>query len=174
LDRLLVPVQGETQGVLAVVKIDKSAAQKISIEKTFATPGCNGSGLALGPLGHLLVGCDDGKPLLIMNAQDGKLIKTIPQIHGSDEVWYNSGDRLFYAASSQAPDPVLGIIDAETNTFVQAIPSGPVAHSVAAFAMNNHIFVPIGAPNPKAPVNSNACVKFGLPESNGCIAVYAH
>ena len=174
LERLLVPVQGETQGVLAVVKIDKSNAQKISIEKTFATPGCNGSGLALGPLGHLLVGCDDGKPLLIINAQDGKLIKTIPQIHGSDEVWYNSGDRLFYAASSQAPDPVLGIIDAETSTFVQAIPSGPAAHSVTAFAKNNHIFVPIGAPNPKAPVNSNACVKFGLPESNGCVAVYGH
>jgi DNA-binding beta-propeller fold protein YncE len=109
-----------------------------------------------------------------MNTQDGKLIKTIPQIHGSDEVWYNSGDRLFYAASGGAPNPAIGVIDAETGTFVQTIPSGPNAHSVAAFAKNNHIFVPIGTPNPKAPVHSNACVKFGLPESNGCIAVYAH
>jgi DNA-binding beta-propeller fold protein YncE len=174
LERLFVPVQGESQGVLAVLKVDKSAAQKVTIEKTYSTPSCNGSGLALGPLRHLLVGCDDGKPLLIMNAQDGKIIKTIPQIHGSDEVWYNSGDRLFYAASGGAPNPALGVIDAETSTFVQTIPSGPNAHSVAAFAKSNHIFVPIGAPNPKAPVNSNACVKFGLPESNGCIAVYGH
>jgi DNA-binding beta-propeller fold protein YncE len=173
-ERLFVPVQGESQGVLAVVKVDKSAAQKATIEKTYSTPNCNGSGLALGPLRHLLVGCDDGKPLLIMNAQDGKIIKSIPQIHGSDEVWYNSGDRLFYAASGGAPNPALGVIDAETSTFVQTIPSGPNAHSVAAFAKSNHIFVPIGATNPKAPVNSNACVKFGLPESNGCVAVYGH
>ena len=99
-------------------------------------------------------------------------IRNVEQCNVSEAVPREAVDHI--APINVGPVTVPGIIDAETNTFVQAIPSGPAAHSVAAFAKNNHIFVPIGAPNPKAPVNSNACVKFGLPESNGCIAVYAH
>ena len=170
MDRFLVPVQGEEEGLLAVIKVDK-AAKKFTVEKTFKTPGCNGSGLALGPSGHLLVGCDDGKPLLIMDAASGHVLKTIPEIHGADEVWYNPGDRHFYAASGAPPVSAIGVIDAATNEFLQNLPTGPGAHSVAAFAKTNRVFAPIGAPNPK--VTSNACVTSGLPAANGCIAVFA-
>ena len=168
--RFLVPVQGESEGLLAVIKVDK-AAKKFTIDKTFKTPNCNGSGLALGPSGHLLVGCDDGHPLLIMNAATGQVLKTIPEIHGSDEVWYNPGDHRFYAAAGGPPVPAVGVIDATTNEFLQNLPTGPGAHSVAAFAKTNRVFAPIGAPNPK--VTSNACVTSGLPAANGCVAVYA-
>ena len=170
LGRFLVPVQGETEGLLAVIRVDKSA-RKFTVEKTYRTPNCNGSGLALGPSHNLLVGCDDGHPLLIMNPSNGNVTKTLPQVHGSDEVWYNPGDRHFYAASAGAPTPTLGVIDASTNEFVRNLPSGPGAHSVAAFAKTNSVFVPIGAPNPR--VTTNACVTLGLPASNGCVAVYA-
>lgn len=169
LGSFLVPVQGEEEGLLAVIKVDK-AAKKFTIEKTFKTPKCNGSGLALGPSEHLLVGCDDGHPLLIMNPTTGQVLKTIPEIHGSDEVWYNPGDHRFYAAAGGAP-PAIGVIDATTSEFLQNLPSGPGAHSVAAFAKTNHVFAPIGAPNPKITVN--ACVTSGLPAANGCVAVYA-
>lgn len=169
LGNFLVPVQGDDEGLLALIKVDK-AAKKFTVEKTFKTPKCNGTGLALGPSGHLLVGCDDGHPLLIMNPATGQVLKTVPEIHGSDEVWYNPGDQRFYAAAGGAP-PAIGVIDATTNEFLQNLPSGPGAHSVAAFAKTNHVFAPIGAPNPKIKVNS--CVTSGLPAANGCIAVYA-
>ncbi len=155
--------------MLAVVKVDK-AVKKFVVEKTYKTPKCNGSGLALGPSEHLFVGCDDGHPLLIMNASTGQVLKTIPEIHGADEVWYNPGDHHFYAASGGAPIPSVGIVDATTSEFLENLPSGPGAHSVAAFAKTNHVFVPIGAPNPK--VTTNACVTSGLPAANGCVAVY--
>lgn len=170
MDRFLVPVQGEEEGLLAVIKVDK-AAKKFTVEKTFKTPGCNGSGLALGPSAHLLVGCDDGKPLLIVDATTGRVLKTIPEIHGADEVWYNPGDHHFYAASGAPPVSAVGVIDASTNEFLQNLPTGPGAHSVAASGKTNRVFAPIGAPNPK--VTSNACITSGLPAANGCIAIYA-
>lgn len=169
LGRFLVPVQGEEEGLLAVVKVDKSA-KKFVVEQTYKTPKCNGSGLALGPSGHLFVGCDDGHPLLIMNPSTGQVLKTIPEIHGADEVWYNPGDHHFYAASGGPPTPAVGVVDATTSEFLENLPTGPGAHSVAAFAKTNHVFAPIGAPNPK--VTTNACIPSGLPAANGCVAVY--
>jgi DNA-binding beta-propeller fold protein YncE len=40
------------------------------------------------------------------------------------------------------PTPVVGIIDARTNQWLQNIPTVLGAHSVAADPKNNHIFVP--------------------------------
>ena len=101
LDAFWFRCRAKRKDLLAVIKVDK-AAKKFTVEKTYKTPKCNGSGLALGPSEHLLVGCDDGHPLLIMNAATGQVLKTIPEIHGADEVWYNPGDHHFYAASGGA------------------------------------------------------------------------
>jgi DNA-binding beta-propeller fold protein YncE len=118
------------------------------------------------------VGCSSG-PLLILNALNGHTLNAIPQIQGADEVWYNSGDGRFYAASNTAPNPVLGVIDAETNAFLQTSPSGSSAHSVAAFRETNHVFVPVGIPSATIPTDTCAAM-FGFPAKTGCIAVYAH
>jgi hypothetical protein len=83
------------------------------------------------------------------------------------------GDGRFYAASNTPPTPVLGVIDAETNTFLQAVPSGPAAHSVAAYRENDHVFVPIAPPTKTVPADTCA-IMFGFPANRGCIAVYAH
>jgi hypothetical protein len=92
-----------------------------------------------------------------------------------DEVWYNAGDGNYYTASSGSPlrpidiggaadaqgAAILGVIDAEDANLIQLVPTfnvpavttGPgqhpaaTAHSVAADASDNHIFVPLGANN---------------------------
>jgi len=166
--RLLVNVPGTgNSGMVAV--IDPTT---MAVETTYATPGCAGSGLALGPFQHLLVGCSGG-PQLILNALNGHILNTIAEIPSADEVWYNSGDGRFYAASNSAPNPVLGVIDAETTTFLETLPSGPGAHSVSAFRETNHIFVPIGIPTATIPTDTCAAM-FGFPAKTGCIAVYSH
>jgi hypothetical protein len=171
LGRFLVPVPVGDAGYVAVIKVDTNT-NTFTVEKKYDI-NCNGTGLALGPFQHLLVGCGGGKPLLVLNALNGHLINTITQIHGSDEVWFNPGDGRFYAASSTAPTPALGVVDAETSTFLQTIPSGPGAHSVAAFAETNHVFVPIGLPS--ATVPADVCsTRFGLQPNTGCIFVYSH
>ena len=121
----------------------------------------NPAGLALGPNDHLLVGASNpGKSEIIDTL--GNLIANIPQVSGSDEVWYNSGDNHYYLAARDNPTgPVLGIVDAGTNTWLQNVATDFNAHSVAADSVNNEIFVPL-TPNAGDP----SCV-------NGCIGVYA-
>jgi hypothetical protein len=55
--------------------------------------------------------------------------------------------------------PVLGVIDADTNSWLANVPTGTNSHSVAADRKNNHVFVPLRAPNAHCP--------------NGCIGVFA-
>jgi hypothetical protein len=141
------------------------------VETTYSTPGC-GSGLALGPSQRLLVGCGRGKELIIINALDGKMITTVAETHGADEVWYNPSDNQFYGPSGQNPTPTLSVIDAGTGKLITNLPAGPGSHSVAAYSKNNHVFVPIAIPSQASP--GDACnTLFGLPEKQGCVAVYA-
>src|SRR5947208_12835213 len=61
---------------------------------------------------------------------------------GVDETWYNPGDNNYYLAARDMPNgPVLGIIDAKTNLWLQNVPTNSNSHSVAVDSGNNHIFV---------------------------------
>ena len=168
--RLLVTVPGKDRAAIVAI-LNLSKPKTPVVESTYSTPGC-GSGLALGPAQHLLVGCGGGKPLIIIDALTGKMIATVDGTRGADEVWYNPGDNHFYAASGNNPTPTLSVIDAGSGKLISNLPAGPGAHSVAAFSRNNHVFVPIATPSQASP--GDACnVLFGLPEKQGCIAVYA-
>jgi hypothetical protein len=164
--RMLVTVPGD-----GVVVLNLKDPKKPVVEATYQTPNCS-SGLALGPAQHLLVGCGGGKPLIIINALDGKIITTVADTHGADEVWYNAGDNRFYASSGGAM-PLLAAIDAQTGVLVNNSPAGPGVHSVAAYAGNNHVFVPVAIPAANSPGDACATL-FGLAAKQGCIIVYAH
>jgi hypothetical protein len=127
---------------------------------------------------------------VIIDARTGKIDATIPGVGAGDEVWFNSGDGNYYTASSTSPlrpteviaatpltaqgAATLGVISARDQTLKQLVPTfnvpavttGPLvhaastAHSVAANARNNHVFVPLGANN----VFPNCLT--------GCVAVY--
>lgn len=169
LHRFLLNVPGVGIAVINPKDLDEA-------ERIYPT-GCAGTGLALGPLRHLLVGCGD-KPDMILDAANGNLLKTFSQSEAanSDEVWFNQGDDNFYATSNFAPPgpPSLAVIDAETNTFLQGVPTDFISHSVAAFSENSHVFVPIVWIG--APFQHDAChVQFpALPAHQGCIFVYSH
>jgi len=168
--RMLVTVPGKDRDAKVVV-LDLSKPKSPVVEKTYSTPGC-GSGLALGPAQHLLVGCGGGRPLIMIDALTGKTLATVEGSHGADEVWYNPSDNHFYAPSGNSAPANLSVIDADTGKLIANLPAGPVAHSVSAYSRNNHVFVPIAGPTQAMP--EDACnVLFGLPEKQGCIAVYA-
>ncbi len=130
----------------------------------FPVKGCNGAGLDLAPRGRLVIGCSLTHNSQIISTRDGSLLAEFPQVSGSDQIWYNRGDGRVYLAARNNPKaaggPVLGVIDAITNTFVTNIPTDISAHSVAVDARTGNIFVPFG------PVASDpACTA-------GCIAVF--
>lgn len=102
---------------------------------------------------NFVLGCSeaDGKQMpaatTIMNARTGRVVAVVPGLGGADMVNYNAKNGQYYTASVANPGgPVLGVIDAFTNTLVQTIPiTGGVAHSVASNETTGHIFVPVGA-----------------------------
>ena len=115
------------------------------------------NGMALGPNQQLLlVQSPEGlkangrAETIVMNATNGKIVATIPQVGGGDQVWYNPGDNRFYIGadqmtadgSSSAPEVcVVGVVDAATDLWIENIPTG-CASSLAADPSNNHLFVP--------------------------------
>ena len=155
------------------------------VEATYPVNFCQPAGLTLGPNEDLLIGCSvvfdtagapwtrdpaalapSAKPIsVIMDARNGSIDKNVEGVGGNDEVWFNPGDGRYYLAARANPTgPVLGIVDAKTQTLDQIVPTVSQApgsaHSVAVNPHNNHAFVPFPANN-VAP-NCN----------NGCIAVY--
>ncbi len=113
---------------------------------------CHPAGLAFGPHGDFVLGCDaDGKEMpaatTIMNAKTGLVVATVPGLGGADEVAYNAKNGQYYTASRGNPGgPVLGVIDATTDKLVEMIPiKGGAPHSVASSEATGHVFVPVGA-----------------------------
>jgi hypothetical protein len=155
-------------GEIAVIDPIKKA-----VVDAFPVSECEPAGLTLGPHQHLLVGCSGDAIAagfearsLIISARDGSTVATITQVGGSDEVWYNPGDKHYYLAASSNPSakggPSLGIVDAESNTWIQNVPTFASAHSVAVDPNNDHIFVPL-------PAGAPGC----SPSASGCIGIFA-
>ena len=159
--------------------------------------GCNAvfdtAGNVWNPTGTLTAAPQD----VIIDAKDGSINAHVYGVGAGDEVWFNPGDGNYYAtgngspfrplpaATAQGATP-LGVVGATDGTVLQqlttynvpaVLPMHPAgsAHSVAANAANNLIFVPLGA--------NNAFSAFAVPHdgssasldcATGCIAVFGH
>ena len=125
----------------AVAVIDPRTRSRVGL---FPVQNCGPAGLTLGPKQQLLLGCGDPTAVQVMDARSGDIVATIAEVSGADEVWYNPGDKHYYVAARNNPSgPVFGVIDAVTNRWIQNVPTGPNAHSIAANPINDEIFVPL-------------------------------
>jgi hypothetical protein len=147
-------------GELDTVTAASVLAGTPAIANAYSEGNCAPTGLDLGPNHQLVVGCDapqgDPQLTLIMNTS-GAIVKTINGVGGEDEVAYDPFTNRYYTASrdwtangiSQTGSatavfvPVLGVIDASTNTWLANIPTGKGSHSVAADSSTGHVFVPV-------------------------------
>jgi hypothetical protein len=142
---------------------------------------CGPFGITVGPLANLLQGCtQSAEPsntsTLVINAIT-KHFANIGGITGSNEVWFNDGDRRYYTGSNNAiGGAVLGVIDGETDLLIETVPQSSVSNSVAADARRNRIFVPQVAPVAVVgPDGDSTAVGAGIcGTNNGCVAIYLH
>jgi len=162
--------------VINPITMNAEKSYAINCQSVAGVASVGTTGIALGAFQHLLVSAC-GLPI-ILNALNGHVINVIKQVGGGDEVWYNSGDGRFYVTGlNTATTPVqsLGVIDAETNSWLQNVPDVR-GKNPAAFAENNEIFtiVQITAAMVAAPTTDNStCSLFGF-KGTGCIAVFSH
>lgn len=62
---------------------------------------------------------------------------------------YDLGARDYFTSpTATAASPVLGVMDADTNEWIEDFPTETDAHSVSVNPANDQIFVPIEDPNP--------------------------
>lgn len=166
-----------SNGGLAV--IDPVARKVI---KVYPVSNCSPAGLALGPRDQALLGCSASfgtapnvlTQSVVINIITGAVVASIPQVGGSDEVWYDRASGHYYLAARSNEDasgkvtPVIGTINGGSNTFVGNIPASTSSHSIAADSVSLHVFVPAGFPAAGASDPGNPCPDI----SKGCIAVY--
>ena len=138
------------------------------VVNTFVLQNCMPTSVVQGPGNNFLVGCadHDGEAfppnLFVIDGTSGNIISEITNVGGVDEVWYNSGDNRYYVAARDMPNgPVMGVIDAGKNLWLQNVTTGSNSHSIAVDSSNNHAFVPLQA--------GGICT---TQSSNGCIGVY--
>ena len=129
---------------------------------------CMPAGIVQGPGHDFLVGCGghDGvqfPPLLIIfDGTTNKIVTTIDQSGGTDEVWYNPGDNRYYTAGRDMPNgPIMGVVDAGSRQWLVNVTTGSNSHSITVNQFTNQIFVP-----------TQAGALCGTQSANGCIAVY--
>ena len=156
----------------------------LKVVTTFPVQNCSPAGLTMGPHHQALIGCSASfgtspnvvTQSVVIDIKSGKDVKNITQVGGNDEVWYDRFSNHYYLAARSNTDntgkviPVLGFVDAGTNTFDGTVPTSTTAHSVAASLLNGHVFLPIGFVPPGSPAGTdptNPC------PAKGCIAVYA-
>lgn len=145
-------------------------------------------GMAVGPTGQVLLGCNapsgNGRfSTVIIDDDADRIVATLDNESGADEVWFNPGDgHYFLARSGRVPPPtppavptqLLGVIDSQgphpdPSVFTANKPNPPAAssHSVAADPRRNQVYVPIGSNS------STVCGSLpGGSNALGCIAVY--
>ena len=139
------------------------------VVNTFPVKSCMPTSVVQGPGTQFLVGCanHDGVTFppseIVIDGKTGAVIATIDKVGGVDEIWFNPGDNRYYLAARDMPTgPVMGVIDAKTNTWLQNVPTAANSHSIAVDPTTNHAFVPLQA-GPLCTTQS----------ANGCIGVYA-
>jgi len=158
-----------TVGTVDVINPNLGNPNGPFVENTFPMPNCMPTSIVQGPGNNFLVGCadHDGEAFppneYVIDGSTGAIKATITQVGGVDEIWYNSGDNRYYVAARDMPNgPVLGIIDAKTNQWLQNVTTNANSHSVAVDSGNNHVFVPLQS--------GGICT---TQSANGCIGVYA-
>lgn len=159
-----IPEVGNDLTAGAVAVMDPASGQ---VEKVFAgLNNCEPSGMAQGPRDNVLVTCDPGFPApdpvafaprtYVINGFTGDIVANLTQVGGVDYGVYNPADHHYYlgardyftSPTATTASPVLGVIDADTNQWVENYPTGTDAHSVTVNPTNDQIFVPIENPNP--------------------------
>ncbi len=121
-------------------EIDVYGANAAQITAIFPLTTCGGTGLGVGRNSDLFVECGDS--LRVLDANNGTVRATYSDLGGADEIWFNPGDGNVYVELNAKGG--VGVLDTvHKKTFFIPVAGTQGAHSVAAAAHGNRVFVPI-------------------------------
>ncbi|MBN9559804.1 MAG: PEP-CTERM sorting domain-containing protein [Alphaproteobacteria bacterium] len=153
-------------GGVAEIKTDGTIGKIINFAN-LGIASCSPTGLVLGKSGNLMVGCGNkGTQTVVLDPSGtGSIVKTLTQISGSDELWYDPKTNDYYVTGvNSSGGRVFDIVNDMTLSILQSVSLPDVnAHSIAVDPGNGFVYVPLegstsAGVNPLCPL--------------GCVAVY--
>ncbi len=117
------------------------------------TPGESATGLALDKKTHrLFAGCDNNM-LVVVNAENGKVVTSLPIGEGCDGVVFDANKNLVFASCGEGNMTVIKETDANHFSVAQTVPTQTTARTIALDPTNNSLFLPAAD---LAPADPNA------------------
>jgi hypothetical protein len=155
---------GSDPGGVVEIKVDGTIGRIIQFA-TFGISSCASTGLAVSASGNMLVGCGNTGTQAVLLDKNGQLLAELPQVSGTDEIWYDPTTNRFYVTGNDATGKFFDIVS-DNGAFIQRVdlPATTSAHSITVDPFNGDVFVPLAGTNPAG--TNTACPL-------GCIAVFA-
>jgi YVTN family beta-propeller protein len=124
-----------------VLKLD--AEKPAVLERWKLDPGKTPTGLAMDTKNHrLFVGCRGGKLLVIVNAENGKVIATQPIGTGVDAAFYDPETHLAFASNGDGTINVVRQEDADKYEAVGTLKTRPRSKTMGLDPKTHRLFVP--------------------------------
>jgi hypothetical protein len=188
------PPPGGDDSVPGAVAVINPATRTFETSFTVPIADCAGpQGMAIGPDNQILLGCNAAsipsghRNVVVIDANNGAVLKTIPDLGGADEVWFNPGDGHYVIPSCNTPcrtvpvagavtgPELLGLVDSNGLRLDHAVTVGfqnsdttvtsgnpRTIHSAAANSKTGEIYLPIPATGGNAPqFDPTLCDSFG-------------
>lgn len=116
------------------------------VVKRFSTaPGAGPTGLALDPIHHrLFCACGD-KQLVVLNADTGSVVATLPIGGAADVVAYDAKLRRIYTANGAGTMTVIYQETPDRYTVLEDVPTHPGGHALALDPTTHRLYVVYGA-----------------------------
>jgi len=123
-----------------ICKLDTKTMQ---IEATWSiAPGDGPSGLAIDTKTHRLFSVCDNKLMVIVNADNGKVIITLPIGDGVDATAFDYGNNLIYSSNGDGTLTVVKENDADHFTVVENVATQKRARTCTVNSKTHHIYLP--------------------------------
>jgi DNA-binding beta-propeller fold protein YncE len=114
-------------------------------------PGESATGLALDKkTNRLFAGCDN-KMLVVVDAENGKVITSLPIGEGCDGVVFDANKNLVFASCGEGNMTVIKEKDANHFDMAQTVPTQTTARTIALDPTNNTLFLPAANLAPAEP-----------------------
>ena len=149
----------DEKGKLFVNLEDKSEIAEVDVKNYTVlnrwpiAPGESATGLALDKkTNRLFAGCDN-KMLVVVSAENGKVVTSLPIGEGCDGVVFEPNKNLVFASCGEGNMTVIREKDANSFSVTQTVPTQTTARTIALDPTNNTLFLPAAT---LAPADPNA------------------
>lgn len=107
------------------------------------------SGLALDNSGHRLFAVCDGKKMVVVDADSGKLVSTVPIGDGPDATAYDSANKLIFSSNGEGTLTVVKQDSPDKYTVVENLPTEKSARTMALDSKTHKVYLSAAELGPK-------------------------